>query len=34
MIFNLLFTHAAYRIFWYYGPNKEEITILAITEHP
>lgn len=27
-------TPAAYRIFWYYGPEKKEITILAITEHP
>lgn len=27
-------TPAAYRIFWYYGPNKKEITILAITPHP
>ena len=27
-------TPAAYRIFWCYGPNKKEITILAITPHP
>ncbi len=27
-------TPAAYRIFWYYGPNKKEITIVAITPHP
>ncbi|MFT3741772.1 MAG: hypothetical protein QM752_03735 [Gammaproteobacteria bacterium] len=27
-------TPAAYRIFWYYGPKKNEITILAITSHP
>jgi len=27
-------TPAAYRIFWYYGPGKNEITILAITSHP
>lgn len=27
-------TPAAYRIFWYYGPNKNQITILAITPHP
>ncbi len=27
-------TPAAYRIFWYYGPNKKAITILAITPHP
>jgi hypothetical protein len=25
---------AAYRIFWYYGLNKKEITILTITPHP
>lgn len=27
-------TPAAYRIFWYYGPSKKEITIVAITSHP
>lgn len=27
-------TPSAYRIFWYYGPGKKEITILAITPHP
>lgn len=27
-------TPAAYRIFWYYGPRKKCITILAITPHP
>ncbi len=27
-------TPAAYRIFWFYGPDKKEITILAITPHP
>jgi hypothetical protein len=27
-------TPGAYRIFWCYGPNKGEITILAITPHP
>lgn len=27
-------TPAAYRIFWFYGPNKKEITIIAITPHP
>lgn len=27
-------TPAAYRIFWFYGPDKKEITILAITAHP
>ncbi|MCP4475570.1 MAG: hypothetical protein GY821_13600 [Gammaproteobacteria bacterium] len=27
-------TLAAYRIFWCYGPDKSDITIIAITEHP
>jgi hypothetical protein len=27
-------TPAAYRIFWLYGPKKQEITIIAITPHP
>ena len=27
-------TSAAYRIFWYYGPSKKQITVLAITPHP
>jgi hypothetical protein len=27
-------TPGAYRIFWYYGPGKNVITILAITPHP
>lgn len=27
-------TPAAYRIFWFYGPNKKIITIIAITPHP
>lgn len=27
-------TPAAYRIFWHYGPNKNAITIIAITAHP
>ncbi|MBL8029285.1 MAG: hypothetical protein JNL74_22880 [Fibrobacteres bacterium] len=27
-------TPAAYRIFWHYGPNKRQITIIAITPHP
>ncbi len=27
-------TPAAYRIFWYYGPDKKQITIVAITPHP
>jgi len=26
-------TPAAYRVFWYYGPSKEVITIFAITPH-
>ena len=27
-------TPAAYRIFWYYGPRKKQITLIAITPHP
>jgi len=27
-------TPGAYRIFWYYGPEKGMITIVAITPHP
>jgi len=27
-------TPAAYRIFWHYGPHKNQITIIAITPHP
>lgn len=27
-------TPAAWRIFWYYGPEESQITILAITPHP
>jgi hypothetical protein len=27
-------TPGAYRVFWCYGPGKNEITILAITAHP
>ena len=27
-------TPAAYRLFWYYGPYKDQITIIAITPHP
>ncbi|MCC2667186.1 MAG: hypothetical protein K0R24_1679 [Gammaproteobacteria bacterium] len=27
-------TPAAYRIFWHYGPEKKDITIIAITSHP
>ncbi len=27
-------TPAAYRIFWYYGNNKNQITIISIIKHP
>ena len=27
-------TPAAYRIFWFYGPQKEQITVISITPHP
>lgn len=27
-------TPGAYRLFWCYGPDKQQITILAITPHP
>lgn len=27
-------TPAAYRVFWYYGPGKGQITVIAITSHP
>lgn len=27
-------TPGAYRIFWFYGPGKRSITIVAITPHP
>jgi hypothetical protein len=27
-------TPAVYRVFWYYGPSKDQITIIAITRHP
>jgi hypothetical protein len=27
-------TPGAYRIYWYYGPTKGSITVLAITPHP
>ena len=27
-------TPGAYRVFWCYGPNENEITIIAITPHP
>lgn len=26
-------TPAAYRVFWYYGPDKGQITVVAITSH-
>ncbi len=27
-------TPAAWRIWWYYGPNQSEITIIALGQHP
>ena len=27
-------TPGAYRVFWYYGPGRKELTIVAITPHP
>ena len=27
-------TPAAYRVFWFYGPSRDAITIFAITRHP
>ena len=27
-------TPAAYRIFWFYGPDKNQITVISITAHP
>jgi len=27
-------TPAAYRVFWHYGPDKSQITVIAITPHP
>lgn len=27
-------TPGAYRVFWCYGPDKKQITIITITEHP
>jgi hypothetical protein len=27
-------TSAAYRIFWCYGPDRDQITILSVTKHP
>ena len=27
-------TPSAYRVFWYYGPDRGQLTIVAITPHP
>ncbi len=27
-------TPAAYRVFWHYGPERDQITVVAITPHP
>ena len=27
-------TSGAYRVFWYYGPGEDQLTIVAITPHP
>ncbi len=27
-------TSGAYRVFWYYGPERNQITIVSITPHP
>jgi hypothetical protein len=27
-------TPAAYRVFWHYGPGKNQITVIAVTPHP
>lgn len=27
-------TPAAYRVFWYYGPDRKEITVFLFTPHP
>lgn len=27
-------TPAAYRVFWHYGPGREQITVVAFTAHP
>ena len=27
-------TPAAYRMFWYYGPSNDQISIVAVTRHP
>jgi len=32
--FALSIPPVAYRIFWYYGPDKKQITILTLTPHP
>lgn len=29
-----LSTPTTYRVFWYYGPDENQITIIAITSHP
>ncbi len=34
MRFALYFIPAAYRVFFYYGPKRGEITVFAITPHP
>ncbi len=27
-------TPAAYRVFWYYGPERKQITVIGLTPHP
>ncbi len=27
-------TSAAYRVFWHYGPDKKDITIITVVQHP
>lgn len=27
-------TPGAYRVFWYYGPDRNQITLVAVTPHP
>ncbi len=27
-------TPGAYRVFWFYGPGKQEITVVSVTPHP
>lgn len=27
-------TPAAYKVFWYYGPGRKQITVIAFTAHP